>query len=95
MAENIKKFQPGAILHEAIIGAFRANGDNFNDWCRRNGITPSVARNATFGQSRGPAGVALLARLIEGAGPDFVERAYARRLAEHAVQFAKQAHGKG
>lgn len=75
MTEKITKFQPGAILHEAIIGAFRANGDNFNDWCRRNSITPSVARNATFGQSRGPAGEALLARLIEGAGRDFVERA--------------------
>lgn len=84
MTPELTDYQPGAILHEAIVGSFRANGDNFNAWCARNGVIPSVARNATFGQSRGPAGRALLARLIAGAGPDFVKRAYARRLAEHA-----------
>lgn len=89
MTVNLGKFQPGAILHEAIIGGFRANGDNFNDWCRRHKITPAVARNATFGQSRGPSGQALLTRLIEGADPEFVERVYNKRLAEHARERAK------
>lgn len=89
MTGKIAKFQPGALLHEAIIGAFRANGDNFNEWCKRNGITPSVARNATFGQSRGPNGTAMLGRLIDAAGADFVERAYARRLADHAAEFSR------
>lgn len=92
MREKLAKFQPGALLHEAIIGAFRANGDNFDAWCKRNGITPSVARNATFGQSRGPAGKALLARLVEGADYDFVSRAYAKRLEEHAAAFKQDLH---
>ncbi|TDE40961.1 hypothetical protein [Antarcticimicrobium sediminis] len=87
MTEKPNLYQPGAILHEAIIGAFRASGYNFNDWCIRNGVTPSVARNATFGQSRGPNGKALLKRLIDAAGRDFVDGAYARRLSEHAAQF--------
>lgn len=90
MTPDLTDYQPGAILHEAIVGSFRANGDNFTAWCKRHGITPAVARNATFGQSRGPAGRALLARLIEGAGPDFVKRAYARRLGEHSVYVSKK-----
>lgn len=84
MAQKSKRFQPGAVLHESIIGAFRASGSSFNDWCHENRITPSVARNATFGQSRGPAGRALLDRIIDAAGEDFVAQAYARRIAEHA-----------
>ena len=91
MSVNLEKYQPGAILHEAIVGGFRANGDNFNAWCKRHGITPSVARNATFGQSRGPNGRKLLARLIEGAGPDFVEHTYRRRIGEHVRDYQKEA----
>ncbi len=84
MAVDVDKYQPGAILHEAIVGAFRANGDNFNAWCRRHGMKPERARSATFGQSRGPTGRQLLADLIEGAGESFVEHTYRRRLEEHA-----------
>lgn len=88
MAEHHTKARllPGSILHEAIVGALRANGDSFNAWCIRNGITPSVARNATFGQSRGPAGIALLARLIASADAEFVERVYRKRMAEHIAE---------
>lgn len=86
MADKNQILQPGALLHEAIIGAFRANGDNFTDWCTRNGITPAVARNATFGQSRGPNGRKLLGRLIDAAGRDFVESAYMRRLKQHNAE---------
>lgn len=93
MTDANAKFQPGAILHETLVGAFRANGDNFNAWCRREGLKPEVVRNATFGQSRGPVGQAMLARMIDAAGRDFVERAYARRLAEHAAEFAAQVRG--
>ncbi len=91
MSSKLTEFQPGAILHEAIIGAFRANGDSFHDWCIRNEITPSVARNATFGQSRGPAGQELLGRLIRGGGEDLIRRAYAKRLTEHAASFQLKA----
>ena len=37
-------FQPGAILHDAIVGTFKANGGSFELWCRENGISPSLAR---------------------------------------------------
>ncbi|MDO9527123.1 MAG: hypothetical protein Q7J57_16550 [Gemmobacter sp.] len=77
-------FQPGAILHDAIVGTFRAHGGSFERWCQENGITPSTARNATFGQSRGPKGRALLGRIIDDAGRDFVRRAYAARIEAYA-----------
>lgn len=76
-------YQPGAMLHEAIVGAFRARGANFEVWITEHGITPASARAATFGQSRGPTGSNLLARLIEAAGPDVVRAAYYRRMREH------------
>lgn len=86
MAEIVQKLQPGAILHEVLVGALRANGDRFNGWCHRNGIAPSVMRNATFGQSRGPAGEKLLAQMIDGADKDFIERVYVRRLKERVAE---------
>lgn len=76
-------YQPGAMLHEAIVGAFKASGAGFETWCAENGITPSAARSATFGQSRGPKGRALLARMIDEAGPDIVRAAYMARLKSH------------
>lgn len=91
MARKPPEFQPGAILHEVIVGAFRARGLTFEGWCKENGLTPMNGRNATFGQSRGDVGRANLERIIEAAGREFVRDAYARRLAEHAAQFAKGA----
>ena len=73
-------FQPGAILHDAVVGTFRAHGLSFEKWCKENGMTPSNARNATFGQSRGPKGREMLARIIEAAGPEFLRMAYEARL---------------
>ena len=80
MAKESHDLLPGTILHEAIIGAFWARGLGFDAWCEENGITPSNARNATFGQSRGPKGRQMLERIIDAAGRDFVERAYDERL---------------
>lgn len=91
MSRKPPEFQPGAILHEVIVGAFRARGLTFEGWCKENGLTPMNGRNATFGQSRGDVGRANLERIIEAAGREFVRDAYARRLAEHASQFAKGA----
>lgn len=82
-------YQPGAILHEAIVGAFRASGSGFEAWCAANSIAPSAARSATFGQSRGPKGRALLARMIEAAGPEVVQAAYLARLKSHASALKK------
>lgn len=84
-------FQPGAILHEAILGAFHSHGGSFDNWCRENGIQPSSARNATFGQSRGPRGKAILDALIDAAGRDFVQAAYVRRTREHAASLPARA----
>jgi hypothetical protein len=91
MSQPKYPFQPGAILHDAIVGTFRAGGGSFENWCRDNGIAPSVARNATFGQSRGPKGRALLARIIAAAGPEFLHMAYSKRIAEYAEEVKKGA----
>lgn len=76
-------FQPGAIMHDAVVGAFKARGGSFEAWCVENGVPPSAARNATFGQSKGPKGKALLARMVEAAGVDVVRAAYLARMKSH------------
>lgn len=91
MARKQPEFQPGAILHEVIIGAFQANGHSFEHWCKENGLTPSNGRNATFGQSRGEFGRRNLDMIINAAGRDFVRSAYSRRLLEYAEQLKKGA----
>ncbi len=91
MAKESNKFQPGAILHDAIIGAFRSRGLGFEAWCHEHGVHPASARNATFGQAKGPKGRALLARMIEAAGEDIVEAAYRSRLAQHVSSLERGA----
>ncbi len=91
MTQREINFQPGAILHEAIIGAFRANGSNFDQWCHANKVKPTSARQATFGQSRGPNGQDLLARMIEAAGPEFVRHVYEKRMLAHAAELRRGA----
>jgi hypothetical protein len=91
MSRKTPEFQPGAILHEVIVGAFRARGLTFESWCKSVGITPTNARQATFGQSRGVNGQRILDRIIEEAGPEFIRDAYVRRVAEHYEQITKGA----
>ena len=91
MTQREFNFQPGAILHEAIIGAFRASGSNFDQWCHANNVKPTSARQATFGQSRGPNGQELLARMIQAAGPDFVRHVYETRMLAHADELRRGA----
>lgn len=83
MAAQVLPYQPGAILHDAVVGSFKARGASFESWCAENGVAPSAARNATYGQSKGPKGRALLARMIQAAGPEVVEAAYLARLKSH------------
>lgn len=83
MAAQDLPYQPGAILHAAIVGAFKTRGLSFETWCADNGVAPNSARSATFGQSKGPRGRALLARLIDAAGADVVQAAYMARLRSH------------
>jgi hypothetical protein len=85
------KFQPGAMLHDAIIGAFRARGGSFDVWLTENGIPPASARSATFGMSKGPKGKALLNRLIDAAGRDVVKAGYLARLNGHVAETRKGA----
>ena len=89
MADTGIPYQPGAMLHDAIMGAFRAKGRTLEEWCKTNGVTPSVARNATFGQMRGKRGQEMLARLIEAAGAEVVKVGYETRLKQHAADIAK------
>jgi hypothetical protein len=79
------EFQPGAILHDAIVGTFRAHGLSFDAWCKDNNVHPGTARNATFGQSRGARGREMLEAIIAAAGEDFVRRAYEKRIADYAA----------
>lgn len=77
-------FQPGAVLHAAIIGAFRAKRTTFEAWCRENDVISTVGRQATHGQSAGQTGKDILARMIEGAGEDTVRHIYEGHMLAHA-----------
>ncbi len=91
MAQSNPEFQPGAMLHEVIVGAFRARGTTFEGWCIENDLTPANGRNATFGQSRGATGQRNLERIIAAAGIEFIRDAYRRRVAEHWAQIKQGA----
>ena len=93
MAENGHPYQPGLILHDSIMGALRSTGRSMEDWCRDNGVNRSLARQATFGQSNGPAGKALLDQLIEAAGPDLVRALYLARLHKH-IEEVRRTQGR-
>jgi len=69
MSVKNKMFQPGAVLHEVIAGAFRSAGTSFEAWCKANNVHTSMARMATYGQSGGDKGQALLDQIIDAAGP--------------------------
>ncbi len=87
MSEETFPFQPGAMLHDAIVGAFRANNGSFEGYLATRGVPSATARGATYGQSRGPKGTALLHDLIEAAGPDMVRALYVARLSRHLAEF--------
>lgn len=84
MAFQNKMFQPGAVLHEVIVGAFRSSGTSFEAWCAENSVHPSTARNATYGQSGGDKGRKLREEIITAAGRDVVSIAYAKRISAEA-----------
>lgn len=86
MSEKPVRFQPGVMLHDAVVGAFRASGSSFERWCADHGVTPTNARNATYGVMKGPKGQELLARLIEAAGPEVVKAGYLARFQQHAAE---------
>lgn len=90
MAETQFPFQPGVMLHDAIVGAFRASGTSFEVWCTERRINPSNARNTTYGINKGPKGRAMLAQMIADAGPAIVEAGYLARLQRHVATVNEQ-----
>lgn len=76
-------FQPGVILQEVIVGAFRSQGTTFGAWCTDNKVHQTSARQATFGLTGGDTGKALLKRIIDAAGRDVVEMTYRKRMDQH------------
>lgn len=84
-----KMFQPGLVLYEVVLGAFKASGTPFEQWCKGNGITGNQARNALKGVYTGPTGPTgreVMDRLIEGAGAEVVSVAYRARMEAHVAQ---------
>ena len=79
-------FEPGLVLHGAIVGAFKASGVSFEHWLTAQGVNMSSARNATYGQSNGPKGRALLRQMIAAAGPDVVKAGYLMRMQRHMAE---------
>lgn len=85
---NVQLFQPGTILYEVILGAFKASGISFEVWCRENDVNPAAARSALKGFSTGTQGQAVIGKLIEGAGAEVVAVAYRTRIERHAAEVA-------
>lgn len=85
---NVQNFQPGTILYEVILGAFKASGVSFEVWCRENDVNPAAARSALKGFSSGNQGQAVIRKLVEGAGAEVVAVAYRTRIERHAAEFA-------
>lgn len=90
MAEEPFPFQPGAIMHDAIIGAFRARGGSFERWLVEQGIPSATARGVTYGQSKGAKGREMLARFVEAAGPEVVRTLYLDRLRRHVAEVTER-----
>lgn len=91
MSRKPPEFQPGLILLDVLVGAFRANGTTFEAWCKRNGHSTMNVRNAALGASRSELARDLLAQAIEAAGRDFVVATYRRRIADHYEQIMRGA----
>lgn len=86
MSVKNKMFQPGLVLYEVVLGAFKASGTPFEQWCKENEVNGSQARNALKGVYTGPTGQEVLDRLIEGAGAEVVSVAYRIRMEAHVAQ---------
>lgn len=84
MAASQIELQPGVTLHNVIKGCFATSGSSFEAWCRENKVPRSNATNATYGQSGGEVGKALLNRMIDAAGREMVVAHYKKRIREEA-----------
>lgn len=91
MTQKNPEFQPGMILLDVLVGAFRARGTSFEAWCKSKGYASMNLRNATLGGSRTPMGLKMLDEAIDAAGRDFVLSVYRDRVGEHWAQLQKGA----
>lgn len=91
MAQKTPDFQPGLILLDVLVGAFRAKGTSFEAWCKSKRYSSMNVRNAALGGSRTPTVRKMLDEAIEAAGRDFVMTAYRQRVGEHWAQLQKGA----
>ena len=78
------KMIPGAILHDAIMAALRAQGLTLGGWAKDNGVDAGKARYGTFGISSGKQGTSLRERIIDHAGRPLVEQIYTSRMLAEA-----------
>lgn len=75
---------PGAILHDAVMAAMRAQGLTLSGWAEANGVGAGNARYGTFGISSGKQGSALRERIIDHAGRELVQQIYKQRMLAEA-----------
>ncbi len=91
MARKPPEFQPGLILLDVLVGAFRARGTSFESWCKSKGYSSMNLRNATLGGSRTPHALMMLDEALDAAGRDFVLSVYRDRVGEHWAELQKGA----
>lgn len=77
------EFQPGAILHDVVSGAFRMQGTTLEQWCKSVGLKPMSVRYAMYGVIRSDVGQAVIEKAVDAAGRDIVTGGYTRRMTEH------------
>lgn len=79
---------PGVHLYNALMAGFRANGTTLGAWLEGQTATQTEARNAAFGQNSSPKARALLAQMIEAAGPEIVRVVYESAVRGEAQRLA-------
>ena len=89
MAHNEITFQPGIILYDSVVGAFRARGQTFGNWCTLNNINPTLVRAALFGTNNGPKGLAVMKNVIDDANIDLVRSSYRYRMITDAERLSE------
>ena len=74
----LKDNAPGIVLHPSrrlyniVLGAFRAQGTSFSEWCDEQDINRENARAALYGVWRGPKADIVIARIVAGADQEVI-----------------------
>lgn len=88
------EFQPGRLLYQVIVAAFRVHGSTFTEWCKANDVSHSSARATCYGQMSSPAGRRWLSKIVEAAGRQTVEHLYVVRVREGVRRVEKAVAGE-